>query len=371
MKNNTYYSIITLVMLFLNLVSYSQSGDTYTTISNGNWNNSLNWDLGIAPDNDQTNGNDVIIITHHITLTDDLTVKSGTNITVSGCDTLHVTGNATFNNGSAILVENCAVLIIDGNVTNNNNSTDIQINGKIVIGGNYDGGTGSELTGTGAMEIEGDVTTDGGATVFGSTTDCDSATEECDNSASSPLPIELVFFKATLNSASIDLEWLTNSEINNDKFIIYKKHDDNWVEIASLRGAGNSNTPLMYSLTDNNLIVGYNYYKLVQVDYDGKRTEYKITSVLNRNLSVVDEDLLVYPNPSASTSMLNVELIGFNGEEVLLVIIDVLGKVYYEKAVYTENDNKVTIYDSVLPVGNYLVIGTSKMKLHHKKLTIK
>jgi hypothetical protein len=280
--------LLLILLIFCGLLSYSQPRDTYTTTSGGSWVNVLNWDIGV-PDNDQTNGSDDIIITHHITLTDDLTVKSGTNITITGCDTLHVTGNVAFNNGSAITVEPCAVLIIDGNLTNNNNSTDVQINGKIIIGGNYDGGTGSELTGTGEMEIDGTVTTDGGSTVFGSTEDC---TVDCDNSdadplGNDPLPIELVFFTVQHIEEGIRLEWLTASETNNDFFEIRRSTDlTDWDVIGTVKGAGNSSSPLMYSFIDNRPGTGYIYYQLVQYDYDGTETTEKMTYTYNGQTQV-------------------------------------------------------------------------------------
>jgi hypothetical protein len=371
MTNNVKYSIITLVMLFLTLLGYSQPRDTYTTTSGGSWVNALNWDLGV-PDNDQTNGSDDIIITHHITLTDDLTVKSGTNITVEGCDTLHVTGNATFNNGSAITVEPCAVLIIDGNLTNNNNSTDIQINGKVIIGGDYDGGTGSELTGTGEMEVEGSVTTDGGATVFGSGEDC---VTDCDNSnddplGNDPLPIELVFFTVQHIEEGIRLEWLTASETNNDFFEIRRSTDlTDWDVIGTVKGAGNSSSPLMYSFIDNRPGTGYIYYQLIQYDYDGTETTEKMTYTYIQKTE--KKDINIWPNPGKSHQDINVELIGFNGEEVLIVVMDVMGAIYYEKAVLTKPHNTIVVMDSKLSPGSYIIVGTNKQELYKKKLIIK
>jgi hypothetical protein len=341
--------------------------DVYTTISGGSWVNALNWDVGVAPDNNQTDGNDDIIITHHITLTDDLTVKSGTNITVTGCDTLHVTGNVTFNNGSSILVEPCAVLIIDGNLTNNNNSIDVVINGEVIVGGNYDGGNGSQLGGSGSMDIEGTVTTDGDATVFGSETDC---TVDCDNSADNPLPIELVFFIGEVYDNTIRLQWLTASEINNDYFEIYKLDDITWGIIGKVSGAGNSSSPIMYSWMDTIPNEGNNLYKLKQVDYDGESEEFKIINVVYE-IRFYDRRMIIYPNPSTSNEDVNVELIGFSGEEILIVVMDITGQVFYEKAVMSKQDNVLIVLDSKLSKGTYLVVGSTKQELYKKKLIIR
>ena len=132
MKNILYISLI-----FLTSLSYAQTRDTITTISDGSWATTTNWDTGVVPDNDQTNNTDDLIITHNITLTDDLSLKGGTTLTIEGCDTLTINGDVSFANGSMLVVEDCAALIINGNVTNNNNSTDVEIDGYIIINGNF------------------------------------------------------------------------------------------------------------------------------------------------------------------------------------------------------------------------------------------
>jgi hypothetical protein len=363
--------LITILFTFIGLeVIATPPRDVYTTTSGGSWVNVFNWDLGV-PANDQTDGSDDIIITHHITLTDDLTVKSGTNITVEGCDTLHITGNATFNNGSAILVEPCAVLIIDGNLTNNNNSTDIQINGKVIIGGDYDGGTGSELTGTGEMEVEGSVTTDGGATVFGSTENC---TVDCDNSnddpLGDPLPIELIWFTGRVEGEHIILEWATASETNNDYFEIWHSTNNKWENISVIKGAGNSSNVLMYSEEHYGASYGINYYKLVQVDFDG---EYDTFNTITINKPIISEEkyMEIWPNPTTSNNDINISLIGFTGEEILIVVMNTLGQIFYEKAVITHDGDNIIVIDSDLPTGTYLVVGSEKQELYRKKLIIR
>lgn len=364
--------LLLILLIFCGLLSYSQPRDTYTTTSGGSWVNVLNWDIGV-PDNDQTNGSDDIIITHHITLTDDLTVKSGTNITITGCDTLHVTGNVAFNNGSAITVEPCAVLIIDGNLTNNNNSTDVQINGKIIIGGNYDGGTGSELTGTGEMEIDGTVTTDGGATVFGSETDC---TVDCDNSnadplGDDPLPVTLLWFNGAYEDDELIVRWATASEINNQYFIVERMGVNNeWFEVERVVGNGNTNKVMMYQITDYTADFGYNYYRLTQVDYDGNSEVFKIISIL-KPYDLQVKDLNVYPNPTTSSEDVSIELTGFRGEEILIVVMNTLQQIFFEKAVVVKDENIVIVMDSKLPAGTYLVIGSEKQELYRRKLIIK
>jgi hypothetical protein len=88
------------------------------------------------------------------------------------------------------------------------------------------------------------------------------------------LPIELVNFYGKHYGENIKLFWTTASEINNDYFIIYKSSDGiNYSELDRVNGAGNSNVYINYEHLDNQICDTIAYYKLRQVDYDGKYTE--------------------------------------------------------------------------------------------------
>jgi hypothetical protein len=355
--------------IFILLISvtqlYSQARDSYTTIADGSWSDILSWDNGVPP-NDQTGNNDDLVITHNITLTGNLDLKSGTTLIIEGCDTLHVTGDVTFNNGSSIVVQICAVLIIDGSVTNNNNSNDVTINGTIIIAGDYDGGNGSELGGTGSMDIEGSVTTDGDGIVFGSETDC---VTDCDNDASSPLPIKLLFFNVNNDDGVVRVEWLTQSENNSDYFEVLVMRDGvSWDLLTTIDAAGNSSSPKFYSVIDENPSYGYNYYKLIQYDYNG---DYEIFNTVS-NQYVSDKEkkgIDIWPNPSFNQDV-SVELVGFKNEIILIIVVDPTGKTFYEKAILSIEDNVIFVIDSKLENGTYLIIGSTRQELYRRKLIV-
>jgi hypothetical protein len=115
----------------------------------------------------------------------------------------------------------------------------------------------------------------------------------------SPLPIELVSFDAICKPGKVDLIWTTATETNNNFFTIYKSPDaENWIELGSIDGAGNSNMPVNYSSTDENYQGGIAYYKLKQTDFDGKSAWF---NVVFANCNSVDEAIvLIYPNPFTS-----------------------------------------------------------------------
>lgn len=94
-----------------------------------------------------------------------------------------------------------------------------------------------------------------------------------------PLPIELVEFNAACRTNSVDLNWSTASETNNEFFSIEKS--DNGVEffeIGHLPGAINSQTLLSYTFSDESPN-GLGYYRLKQTDLDGTFAYSDVVSV--------------------------------------------------------------------------------------------
>ncbi len=120
------------------------------------------------------------------------------------------------------------------------------------------------------------------------------------SSAIYPLPIELLSFTAKLVGKTVDLNWVTASERNNDYFIVERAGEDLiWKEILRKPGAGNSNLTLYYHDKDRYPLSGISYYRLKQVDDDGQYKYSDVVSVLN-STSSTSEDIYLFPNPSRS-----------------------------------------------------------------------
>jgi hypothetical protein len=109
------------------------------------------------------------------------------------------------------------------------------------------------------------------------------------------LPIELVKFDAEINNEKVFVTWITASEINNDYFIVEKsKNARDWNLVDSIKGAGNSTTEHFYESIDEYPFQGSSYYRLKQVDFDGK-ISYSRAVHLNIESSF---EINAYPNPS-------------------------------------------------------------------------
>lgn len=116
------------------------------------------------------------------------------------------------------------------------------------------------------------------------------------------LPVSLINFKAKAEASSNKCIWSTASETNNDFFAI-ERSDNNtsFEEIGKTDGAGQSNNVRNYTFYDQNPPEGIAYYRLKQVDFDGKYTYSQAVSV-NRNTTTATtgNDLQlssIFPNP--------------------------------------------------------------------------
>lgn len=110
-----------------------------------------------------------------------------------------------------------------------------------------------------------------------------------------PVPVKLSSFTAHKLNDAVQLNWVTEQEINSDYFVIQRSADGiNWTELSRVFAAGNSSTRTEYVVFDNNPINGINYYRLKQVDKDGK-TEY---SVVRSVLFKGTYKMILSPNPA-------------------------------------------------------------------------
>jgi hypothetical protein len=95
-----------------------------------------------------------------------------------------------------------------------------------------------------------------------------------------PLPIQLVVFSGKQKGSSIRLFWTTASEVNNDHFEVEKSMEISGFDLVEkVRGAGNSTYTIDYFCEDKFPYEGVSYYRLKQVDYEGKITYSKIIPV--------------------------------------------------------------------------------------------
>ncbi len=159
------------------------------------------------------------------------------------------------------------------------------------------------------------------------------------------LPVELASFNATAGNGNITLKWITESEIENLGFNIYRStsRDGEFVMLNAklIAGARSSSERHAYSYIDRDVKSGLTYwYKLEDVDYNGKTEFHGPISAVLANTTPTEFGLHKnYPNP-------------FN--PVTTISYDLAKDVYVELAVYNMLGGKViTLVNGNQPAGSY------------------
>jgi len=185
------------------------------------------------------------------------------------------------------------------------------------------------------------------------------------------VPVELTSFAVQVNNlGNVVLNWSTATETNNHMFEIERKSESGgYFTLGFVNGAGTTSEPQNYTYTDNSVSTGTFYYRLKQIDFDG-RFQYsdEVEIQVNGPLSFALEQN--YPNPFNPTTKIkysvpeagNIRLSVYNtvGEEIAVLVNG-----------YSEAGHfNVTFDASNLPSGVYLyklqfanTVQTKKMML--------
>ncbi len=182
-----------------------------------------------------------------------------------------------------------------------------------------------------------------------------------------PLPVELVSFTGWNQGSVNRLQWITASEQNTARFEIQKSITPGvWTPIGDKAAAGNSNSRLTYDFTDNNPVVGNNYYRLKVIDNDGT---FSYTNVINIPVSdaFANNFTRIYPNPT--NGLLNVEIQSTGVYDTKISVYDVLGKVVLDKVSSLSKGLNTLNFDfSNISNGTYIMqFSDSDGKIHTTK----
>lgn len=164
----------------------------------------------------------------------------------------------------------------------------------------------------------------------------------------STLPVLLSNFDILKQAGGVKLLWQTVAEHDNREFVIYKSGDGKQFErLTQIASAGNSNTVKDYSFFDQQPLMGNNYYKLIQIDHDGKETELGV-KVVNFPLSAIG--IQIYPNPTVDMVKIS---FGENGYTTLMVT-DINGKIVERRSIQS-GQSSVEVSLNNRPSGTYLL----------------
>jgi Metallo-peptidase family M12B Reprolysin-like/Secretion system C-terminal sorting domain len=160
------------------------------------------------------------------------------------------------------------------------------------------------------------------------------------------LPIELLHFRAAAFGKMVKLTWQTASEINNKGFQVERQNPNgkDWDILGYVSTKGNGAN---YTFEDN-APLRTSYYRLRQIDNDGKETFSNIVNIVMEGKT----GLSIYPNPTK-----NDLTVQYNGDATDFDIFNILGQSVLQGKI---NQN---VDVSRLAVGTYIVkVGSEQVK---------
>jgi hypothetical protein len=163
------------------------------------------------------------------------------------------------------------------------------------------------------------------------------------------LSVSLVFVEAkTIHNKSIRLSWQTASEENNEYFSIEHSTDGvSFREIAQQNGYGTTSTAQNYSYVHDNLENRWHYYRLKQIDFDGK---YEYSNIVNARIYNDQDDILLMPNPT--TGIISIQTKTLLEKSADLQILNPQGQVVLTTTLHNgQQQQQLDI--STLPNGTY------------------
>ncbi|MDG1433327.1 MAG: lamin tail domain-containing protein [Saprospiraceae bacterium] len=168
------------------------------------------------------------------------------------------------------------------------------------------------------------------------------------NEGTGGLPIELLHFSAVSKNQTIHLTWSTASEINNAYFDVQRSTDGRDFEtIGTVEGIGTASNVQEYSFMDERPVNGFNYYRLHQVDFDGK---FENSNIVTAKLSHSNDDIFLTPNPTSNVILIQTKT-PFE-RDADFQILNMQGQVVLSSILQEGTDN-LEVNVSNFPVGIY------------------
>jgi hypothetical protein len=185
------------------------------------------------------------------------------------------------------------------------------------------------------------------------------------NPEAGALPVILTYFNTSLEqNKKVNITWGTSMEISCKYFDIERSTDGSFfTTISTLPGNGTTSLSHNYTITDEIATVTSPvvYYRLKQVDLDGRKTYSQINAV---RLKKETRQLTVSPNPF--TSYININVEWNRNEPATVKVLNTAGKeVIRQHIQLIKGANFIKLDDLMkLQAGNYFVeIASSQEKL--------
>lgn len=279
-----FYFLILSIVLF----NISFSAPVISATVNGKWNAESTWDLGRLPK-----------------VGDTIIIPSGTTVIINddqnfnGFVYLKIYGKIVFqDNNSTLSIDAPSGIIVYPSaqiVGGGSASQKIRYDNSSIFKGNEDPVLGPQMVSA----------TSNGFSAF----------------AFSPLPVKFVGFTLTNKGNDVLIQWSTSEEVNADSYLVERSLDGtNWSVISYVASVGNSSAINNYSFTDKKVSAKVVYYRVKEIDIDGKAAYTSIKSIKIEIASVGEIKIASVSNrvllqfPKEIKGSLTVRFVSRNGQ---------------------------------------------------------
>ena len=290
----------------------------------GDWENVSSWDGSNTPAN-MSNGDTLIIF-----LGDTITIYS--NLSFNGV--IQIYGVLVFDKGKLNMDSNSVIQLATGSdiiALSSGQNDQIRIgdaNNKISVTDINNLVTPNQLTE--------DSLTDLGCAVTG---DCDA----------DPLPVKVLYFRASYDNGRVRLEWCTSFEKDFDFFTIERSKNGTFFNTHAkvYSKIKNSFHNIKYEFVDEFPFGGLSYYRLKATDMNGFSEHHGVIAV---KLNESGPDILLYPNPVTE----NYIMISYTGlQETTYKILNIAG-IQLAEGILQPGINRLQ-FNSILESGYYFI----------------
>jgi len=186
-----------------------------------------------------------------------------------------------------------------------------------------------------------------------------------------PVPVELTSFAADVNSnGQVVLNWETATELNNLMFEIERSNEGSeFYTIGYVNGAGTTTEPQQYSYLDATVNTGTYFYRLKNVDFDGRYyySDVVEVEVVGPLTFALEQN---YPNPFNPST--NIKFSVPDAGDIKLAVYNIVGE---QVAVLVDGFTDAGFYNvtfdaSSLPSGVYLYKLQSANSVETKKMML-
>jgi hypothetical protein len=178
------------------------------------------------------------------------------------------------------------------------------------------------------------------------------------------LPVKFLSFNVAKTSTGVTVQWATAQEINADVFQIERSEDSRtWRKIGTVKAAGNSTTVQNYSFSDKTALNSVAYYRIKQLDIDGKYVYTDVKHVTNQPGSANNaNNVTIYATGNNVVLNFSKQVAG----TVVVRLISFGGQVLSQQA-YSQASQQIVFNKTLVNKGNYIVSVSNNSDLNISK----